>query len=293
VRLVGGGAGQGREVTRPTVAAGSDAVQDGAERAADSDAADRASTVGFVAKGFLYIVVAAIAGSVGFGGGGEASQTGAISQLSDEPYGTVLLVVLAVGLACHAAMRLLHVVINPSGEDGAKGVLMRASYLGRALLYGGLCVYTVGELVGGGGGGGGGEQEVTQTLLELPAGRLLVGAIALILLGVGIHQVQLAWTASFMDQVHDADARQRRFAEITGRVGHAARGLVFGTMGVLFGRAALESDASEAGGVDEALQAIASSPVGTGALALAAIGLAAFGVYCWALAAWSSARRAG
>lgn len=270
-----------------------DDIQRGAEKVARQDWVERGGTIGFVAKGFLYISVAGIAGSVGLTGGGEASQTGAISRLSEESYGTVLLVLLAIGLACHAAMRLLHVLINPSGDDGLKGVGMRVSYLARALLYGGLCVFTVTELFGGDNGGGGSEQRLTGRLLELPGGTIIVAIIALTMLGVGLHQLWQAWSADFMDHLQGATAQQRRRTELVGRIGHAARGVVFGTIGVLFGQAALQSDASEAGGVDAALDAISATPWGTVALALAALGLAAFGLFCWALAAWGTVRHAG
>ncbi len=271
----------------------SDDLQDSAESAARSPWVERLGSMGFIAKGVLYVIVAAIAGSVGFVGGGQASQTGAISQLGQQSFGTVLLIVLAIGLASYTLLRLLHVVINPSGEQGAKGVGMRFTYLVRAVLYGGLTVFTITSLGGGGGGGGGSESKLTRQLLDLPAGRLLVGAVALIMLGVGLYQLYTAATQSFMGHLEGADQRQKHTAKLLGMAGHAARGIVFGTIGVLFARAALQSDSSEAGGVDKALQAISSTPLGTVALVVIAIGLAAYGLFCCAVGAWGTARKAG
>ncbi len=270
-----------------------DDVQDRAEDAARSPWVERLGSMGFFAKGVLYLVVAAIAGSVGFLGGGEASQTGAISQLAQQSYGTVLLIVLAVGLASYALLRALHVVINPSDEDGLKGIGMRLSYGVRSLIYGGLTAYTIRALAGSSGGGGGSESRLTRQLLDLPGGQLIVGVIALVMLGVGAYQLYSAASHSFMGHLEGASADQRRTARRLGTVGHAGRGVVFGTVGFLFAKAALQSDSSEAGGVDKALQTIASSPAGTVALVVVALSLAAYGLYCCAVGAWGTARNAG
>lgn len=266
-----------------------------AKDAARSPWVERLGRLGFAAKGVLYIVIAAIAASVGFGSGGDqASQTGAISQLSQQSYGTVLLVLLAIGLAGYALLRLVHTFTNPSGEDGSKGVAMRLSYFARFLIYGGLTVFTIVQVTdSGSGGGGGSSQQLTSRLLNLPAGRLIVAAIAIILFAVAFYQLKNAWTAGFMEQITRASASQRRAIEILGRIGHAARGIVFGTVGVLFARAALQSDSSEAGGVDKALQTIASSPAGPTVLTLVAVGLACFGLFCLSVARWGTARTAG
>lgn len=269
-------------------------VQQQAEQAARHPWVERVGTFGFAAKGFLYVVMGMIAGSVGIGGGGgDASGTGAITQLSQESYGTVLLIGLAFGLAGYTALRVLHVVINPSDEDGLLGIGYRITYAVRAAVYGFLAGFTVKVLLGSGGGGGGGEQSATRTLLELPAGRLLVGGLALVLVGVGVHQLWSAATGGFMQQLEGAEEEARRTGRVLGTIGHAARGILYGTVGVLFGRAAMASDPSQAGGVDEALQTIAGAGAGTAALAALALGLAAYGAFCWAVAFGGTSRKAG
>lgn len=260
------------------------------------DWVEKLGSAGFAAKGVLYLTIAAIAGSVGFGsggggGGGEASQTGAIRQLSQESYGTVILVVLAIGLAGYALLRLVHVWVNPSGEDGAKGVVMRISYLIRAVIYGALTFYTVQILTGGGGGGGGGSQQLTARVLQWPGGQWLVGGAALVLFGVAAFQLKKAVTREYMDQVHVAGTKETA-VEWSGAVGHAARAVLFGTIGVLLAQAALQSDASESGGLGTALQELASTGAGTGLLTAIAVGVAGYGIWCLAMAAWGTTRHA-
>lgn len=278
-----------------TLGSATDDAKRQARQAARSPWVERLGTWGFASKGVLYLVIAAIAGSVGFASDGEqASQTGAISQLSEQSWGTILLIFLAVGLAGYALLRLLHLFTNPSGEDGGKGIVKRLSYLARFLLYGALTVYTAAELTGGDNGGGDGRSgQLTRQLLDLPAGRLIVAAIAVVMLGVAGFQLKNAWTSDFMSQITKASGSTRRWIEIIGRIGHGARGVVFGTIGVLFVRAAMQADSTEAGGVDKALQTIASSTFGPTLLTLVALGLAAFGLFSLAVARWGTARTAG
>lgn len=265
-------------------------ISDAADDAANSPWVERLGKAGFAAKGVLYLVIAATAGSVGLGGG-EASQSGAIEQLGEQSFGTAILVVLAVGLAGYALLRLVHVVVDPSGETGAKGVVMRISYAIRAAVYGGLTWTTIQVIGGSSGGGGGGEEQQTQQVLQLPLGRLLVGGAAAVLVIVGLLQLKKAFTREFMEQVH-ATGRARTVTVWAGTIGHAARGLLFGTIAVLMARAALQSDASESGGLSQAFQELASTPVGTSLLTATAIGVAGYGVWCLAMAAWGTARRA-
>lgn len=251
---------------------------------------ERLGTAGFAAKGVLYLVIAATAGSVGLGGG-EASQTGAIEQVSEEPWGTAVLVMLVVGLAGYSLLRLVHVVVDPSGEDGAKGLAMRASYLVRAATYGGLTLYALGVLTGNGGGGGGGGQALTRTALDWPGGRLLVAGAALVLLVVAGFQLKKALDRSFMDQVH-ATGTPRTVTLWSGTIGHVARSLLFGTIAFLLAQAALQGDASGSGGLSEAFQQLATTTAGSTLVTATAVGVAGYGVWCLAMAVWGTARRA-
>jgi Domain of Unknown Function (DUF1206) len=64
-----------------------------------------------------------------------------------------------------------------------------------------------------------------------------------------------------------------------GTVGHVARAVVFGLIGVFVIKAALEYNPKEAIGLDGALQKLASAPYGPYLLGLTAAGLIAYGVY--------------
>ncbi|HUG85793.1 MAG TPA: DUF1206 domain-containing protein [Euzebya sp.] len=259
--------------------------------AAAHPAVERMAELGFAARGVLFVTIGAIAASVGVTTSEDADTAGAINQLSEHTFGTIILVTLAVGLAGYSLLRLLHVVVNPSDEDGVKGLFRRAGYLAQSLVYGGLTVFTVRTLMGDGGGGGASEEQATQQALELPLGAWLVGAAAVVLAVVAISQLVRAVRRDFMDQAARTGNRRTVMAW-TGTIGHAARGVLFGTIAWLLAQAALTSDSSEAGGTDAAIQELALSTGGTFLLLAVALGVVAYGLWCLAMAAWGDPRHA-
>jgi hypothetical protein len=86
--------------------------------------------------------------------------------------------------------------------------------------------------------------------------------------------VQL-WKAASCSFLHHLDgAADKPFAKWLGRIGYAARGVIFLTVGWLLTRAALDQSPTEAGGLEQALDALRGPlqfPV--------AAGLALFGGY--------------
>lgn len=248
-------------------------------------------SLGFAAKGVLYLVIGLVAASV-IAGSGQTDQAGAIRRVAQLPFGTVLLVALAIGLGGYALLRLVHVFANPSGEDGAKGAGMRASYLFRAVVYGGLCASAVAVLLGDSSGGGQRGQELTARALELPLGTWLVATAAAVAVGVGLYQAYKGITRTFEGQINTAGGGLREGIVGCGVVGHLARGVVFTSLGVLLANAAMTQDPSEAGGIDAAIGQLSSTGYGAILLPLVGLGLAAYGLFCFGMAAYGTARTA-
>ncbi|CAN5357298.1 hypothetical protein BH23ACT9_BH23ACT9_25780 [soil metagenome] len=260
-------------------------VKDRVEEASDNPWVERVARIGFGARGGLFVAIGVLAASVSLATQEDADATGAINQVGQTPFGTVILIVLAIGLAAYTGLRLMHLVINPSDEDGIKLLFIRISYLVQAGTYGGLTVFIIRRLVGGGGGGGGDEQQATARVLELPMGQWLIGGVAVVLIGVAIAQLSRAITRDFMQNQTESGGR-RQLMLWTGIIGHTARAALFGTIAWLFLQAALQSDSSEAGGTDEAIQELAVTPVGTVLLLLIAAGVIAYGLWCLSVARW-------
>jgi hypothetical protein len=74
--------------------------------------------------------------------------------------------------------------------------------------------------------------------------------------------------------------RDNIFFVFIGTIGHFARGVVFGLIGIFIAKAAIEYDPKEAIGLDGALEKLAAESYGSLLLGLTAAGLVAYGVYC-------------
>jgi len=139
------------------------------------------------------------------------------------------------------------------------------------------------RLIVGQGGQGGNDQAKTLTakVLDLPAGRWLVGLVGLVIAGVGVYFAKQGWNREFLQELDlaDAGAGERSLVERTGVVGNIGRGAVFVVVAWFLIKAAVQYDANEAQGLDGALRSLADQPYGQVLLAAAAVGLAAYGAF--------------
>jgi hypothetical protein len=256
-----------------------------ARRAAQSRWTERFGRLGFVAKGVLYAIIGVLAIKVAIGqGGSPEDHEGALVTLADEPFGMVLLVVLALGLSGYALWRLVEVVFGRQDKAGVEDYSERAASVGRAIVYGALAAVAWAIVAGGGGGASssGSEKEQTAMVLGWPGGVALVTIVGLIVIGIAAYQGYRAATQGFLDDLDVArmSENERRTATSLGTAGHAARGVVFALIGVFLVKAALEYNPREAIGLDGALKELAGQPYGSVLLGLVATGLLLYGLYC-------------
>jgi hypothetical protein len=251
---------------------------------------------GLVAKGVLYITLGVLALQLAFGSGGgeQASQTGAIQRLSEAPFGSVLVALLAAGLLCHGVWQLVNTLTGDPVEGGEAA--KRVKYGVKTVIYlglGGLAVSVVaGGSSAGGSGGGGGTDRAASTLLGLPGGVWIVGAVGVVIVLVGLYElVRHAAQAQFMERINrTSDGHVRRHVRQAGRAGYAALGIVSLITGGFFVLAAVRHDPQESKGMSEALQTLAEQPWGPWLLTGVAAGLVLYGVFALAEARY---RRAG
>jgi hypothetical protein len=248
--------------------------------------------IGLVAKGVSYGIVGVLALMLALGEGGKAtSRQGALATLADEPFGQVLLIVLAFGFAAYAIWRFVQAFAErEEDEDEAKGQAKkwgkRAGYIGRGLIYAGLTVTTIKLLTSGSAGGESQSEkakQTTSTAFDLPGGRWLVGLAGLAILGAGLWNVYRAFTTKFEDKwrAGQMSKAERTWGRRVGVVGHVARGVVFGLIGVFIIKAAVEYDPDEAIGLDGALQKLANATYGPYLLGVTAVGLICYALYCF------------
>lgn len=223
--------------------------------------------LGFAARGLLYIVT----GLLVINAGRAEDASGVFSYLGTGA-GKWLLYAMAAGFAGYGLWRLADaaLAIESSGHKHEGWKRVAAGISGAVHLY--LANKALDTAEGAANLAGGGGQQQAQNLLQLPAGQLLLGLIALALAAAGIAQILAAWRCSFLKHLNDW-ARES-WVKWLGRAGYTARGLVFLLTGYFAARAALADRSSMVGGVEQVLEWL-SPPTN---LILAA-GLLLFGVY--------------
>ena len=243
--------------------------------------------LGYAAHGVVNLLVGLLASLAALGrGGGVEGSKGALQTLLSQPLGHVLLGVVALGLVGFALWRLFQAVLDADGRGkSAKALLARTGQFVSACAYIGLAIFAV-ELLAGWRSAGNEEQSArdwTAWLLGQPFGRWLVAAVGLVVIGAALGQIAKAWTASFRQHL-TCDARTAAWVVPLGRIGHAARGIVFLTIGAFLVVAAWQSDPSEARGLGGALLALQDQPYGRALFGLVALGLVAYGAFQFAVA---------
>jgi hypothetical protein len=241
------------------------------------------------AQGLLYGIVAALAIGVALGQGGKTTdQRGALKTLAGESWGKWLLVLLAIGLAGYALWRFVVAALGEKVEGGEDvGLGKRLVYAARGVVYSGLSWTAISIVLNAGGSGGGQKQvKATALVLDWPGGVALVVAVGLGVVGYGLWNVYKGLSCRFMKDMKTENMSEagRRWIRRTGLVGHVARGVVFGLVGIFLVKAAVEYDPQEAIGIDGALQKLAAHSYGDTLLGLVAAGLLAYGAFCLARA---------
>ncbi len=265
-----------------------------AARGADpSDWRTGLARFGLVAKGVLYITLGVLAFQFGQGGsgGGQASQQNAMQAIKQQPAGTWLLGLLALGLLAHGVWQL---VITFTGDpvEGSEAK-KRVKYAVKTVIYLALGGLAITVLVGGGSSSGGsGSTKATATLLGMPGGVWIVAALGVIVVGVGIAElVRHAKNTKFMERINrTSHGDVRRNVRRAGRAGYAAHAVVTLITGGFFVVAAVQHDPSKSRGLSGSLQTLSQQSWGPWLLAAVAIGLALYGVFALAEARY---RRAG
>ncbi|MGE0224452.1 MAG: DUF1206 domain-containing protein [Acetobacteraceae bacterium] len=252
---------------------------------ADSNRLELFARFGYAARGAVNLIVGVLALLAAVGRGGEATGSkGALQSLLAQPLGEALLAVVALGLFGFAFWRALQSLLDADGMGrNAKALAVRAGQAVSAVVYVSLGIFAL-SLLFGWGQGSSGEQSAddwTAMLLEQPFGRWLVAAAGIAIGGVALGLGYRAWSASFAQ--HLAPETPGWVVRL-GRIGYAARGVVFLMVAGFLIIAAWQADPSEARGLGGALRALQDQPFGWALFSLVALGLTAFGVFEFAVA---------
>lgn len=250
------------------------------EKLARSRGFEWLARAGFVARGLIYGIIGVLAIKLALGAGGTtANQQGALETIAHQPFGKVLLILVAIGLAGYALWRLVRALLGHGPEDSDSG-FERLAALGSGLVYAGLCAIAV-EILLGSGSSGGNASKTTAGVFGWPAGTWLVGIAGVVLIGIGLYQGYRGISKDFLkdSKSEQMSPRLQNWIEWIGSFGHLARMVVFGLIGVFLIKAAIDYNPSKAVSLDGALAKIAHASYGPFLLGLVATGLIAFGIY--------------
>jgi hypothetical protein len=258
---------------------------------AKSDWVARAGRAGLAARGVLYIAVGILAVQIAFGGNQQASREGALHAVARQPFGQVLLVLLAGGMAGFAVWQVVLAVFDPGGKgDDAEGVVKRLADLGRAAMYAAGVATALPLAVGRNTGSGSDakEQDWTARALHLPFGRWLVGAVGLAIIGAGVWNgwkgVSGRWRKKL--DTSEMSKAEKKWSEPIAVGGLIGRMLVFGLVGGFLVRAAVRYDPHKGVGLDAALKELRGKAYGPWALLAFALALMLFGGFSLLQARW-------
>jgi hypothetical protein len=257
-------------------------AQEGGERLAQSDSFEWLARAGFAARGVVYVIIGILAIKLALGSGGTtANQKGALRTISTQPFGKVLLILVAIGLGGYALWRLVRALLG-HGPEGSDGGMDRVAAFASGIVYAGLCAIAVKILLDPSEGrSGGGAKGTTAGVFGWPAGTWLVGIAGGVFIGVGLYQGYRGISRDFLDdsKTEQMSRRFRTWIECIGIFGHCARMVVFGLVGVFLIKAAIDYNPNKAVGLDGALAKVDHASYGPFLLGVVAAGLIAFGVY--------------
>jgi hypothetical protein len=230
---------------------------------------------GFVARAGFYLLLAGLVARAAYDGstaGGQTNAHGALSLIAQTAWGKVAIAAAAVGFVALGVERLAGAVMDHQAERWRRVVtgLQGAFYL--VLTWVPLS-YVLGNTKAGSEKA---QHQTTGSVLGWPGGRELVIAAGAIVLGVCVYQVRSAVKQDFTEglALRQAPGWVRWFAEASGTIGIATRGLVFAPIGVFLIVAAIQADPRHARGMDAELALLArQSWWGPALLAVVALGL--------------------
>jgi hypothetical protein len=243
---------------------------------------ERLARLGYASKALIYAIVGLLAIMAATNRGGRVTDTsGALRVVLTQPFGRILLLVLAVGLCGYAIWRLLDAARDPDRHGTEfKGLVTRIGNVIRGGIYGALGIEAFKLFRGLGGSRGDETESWTARIIDWPLGEILLGAVGLVIVVYGISELvgairgkddeKVAWSAV-------PGGSQTMLRRIS-RFGVGARGGLIATLGVFLVRAAIQHDPNEAAGSRESMVELAGIVEGRWLLAVIASGLLAYAV---------------
>jgi len=254
-----------------------------AQQAGDRASLEVLARGGLIAYGVVHLLIGWLALQIAWGASARKSAdvSGALRTLADEPFGKILLGLVAVGLVALALWQASEAIWGYRSREGAERVRKQVTSGAKAVFYAALGVSAASVALGLGSWDSQSQRQTTSGVLAWPAGRVIVVVTGLIIIGVGVAGVVKGVKKSFSEEIDTSSMSPvaRKGVARLGQVGYIAKGVALGVVGGLLSYATLTFERQKAPGLDGALHAILSQPFGRFLLTAVALGFAAFGLF--------------
>lgn len=225
------------------------------------------------------MLVGTIALIIAWRGRGESDQAGALVAIASVPLGFLALWAIAGLLAVLGAYHAIHGLALRISERKRRWVRRFAEW-SQACVFLGMGGFAAYVALGARPDPDQSVQEASRTVLSMPGGWLILGAVGLGIGIGGISWIFMGARRSYRKLIDLPSGRQGHAISALGVVGFIAKGLALVVVGVLLLVAAVQRDPNQAGGLDAAIQSIRELPFGNLLVGLIGTGFLLFGVFC-------------
>ncbi|MDT7648128.1 MAG: hypothetical protein QOC75_5128 [Pseudonocardiales bacterium] len=254
-----------------------------AEQVGDSTSLEMVARAGLVAYGLVHLLIGWLAIKIAWSGpaGNSADASGAMATLAAQPFGKILLWLVAIGLVALALWQVSEAIWGHRYRHGVAQAREKFTSGAMALVYVALGVSAASVALGSRASSSQSEKHATSGVLAVPGGRVIVVAAGLFILGIGIAGLVRGVRKSFSEEIDTTSLSPATRNAVTrlGQVGYIAKGLALGVVGALLTYATLSFKQQDTQGLDGAMQAILAQPFGKFLLTAVALGFVAFGLF--------------
>ncbi len=241
---------------------------------------------GLATRGIVYLIIGGFAVFAAFGPSSAEGTEGAFATILSQPFGQILLGLVAVGFVGFAVWRFVQAYFDTDGHDrGAKGLAIRSGMVGSGLVHVVLALLAAGMVLGWDSDSGSGSDPTGRWIAAIYGagfGQLLTWGVAAVVALVGAAQIWKGYNAGFEEDFRQCPPDVMNWVRPLGRAGNMARGITFLVIASLIFYGGLRYGSVEGGstpGLADALSAVEGYSYGWLVLLAIALGLIAFGLY--------------